>query len=72
MTLVRDWSGTEMGSVKATAIADAVACTDPIDFAHWLAPFPAAADPERVATLVAHDEAAASDITSQLGAAALD
>jgi hypothetical protein len=37
LTLVRDWS--DVTKIKASAIADAVMCTEPTDFSSWLQPF---------------------------------
>lgn len=50
-TLVRNWS--DLSKVRPTAIADAVLCTEPVDFAAWIAPFEAEGVSARMDALLA-------------------
>lgn len=57
--LVRDWS--DLSRIRASAIADAVMSTPPINLEQWLEPFRANA--ERVHALLAAEPTAALKVT---------
>ena len=50
MVLVRDWS--DLSNVKAKVVADAVMCTEPIDFSAWIAPYQAEGNDAHVKELL--------------------